>query len=327
VAGRLALVAVVGVVALAATYLVAGWVVYLNVTAIASSCETHFAGNTPAAFTVDPLPHAERTDGTRYAMPDYREVSFRARADSPTIRGWLVPAASGRLGPTVIVVHGLGDCRRQDRVLLAAGMLHRHGFGALQIDLRNHGQSDRDDGHYAGGVKEYRDVLGAWDWLVAQGVPPGRIGLWGESLGAATVMIAMGEERRVAATWEDSGYADVEEAIYQELAIRGHPLVLEPAGILAARIVGGVDLTSKSPIAAVRSLGGRAFAITHGTDDRRLWVGYATELAEALRATGRTIEPWIVPGAGHVEAILRRPAEYEARLSDFFAAALKPPAP
>jgi dipeptidyl aminopeptidase/acylaminoacyl peptidase len=46
------------------------------------------------------------------------------------------------------------------------------------------------------------DVLGAWDWLVNdKHISPQKIDLFGTSLGAATVMIAMGEEPRAAAVW------------------------------------------------------------------------------------------------------------------------------
>ena len=68
----------------------------------------------------------------------------------------------------VVVVHGYTACRRDGWVLLAAGMLHRHGFAVLAIDLRNHGDSGRTGGRHTGGIRESADVLGAWDWLVTE---------------------------------------------------------------------------------------------------------------------------------------------------------------
>ena len=101
-------------------------------------------------------------------------------------------------------------------------MLHRNGFSVLLIDLRDHGDSTREDGRFAGGTDEYRDVLGAWDWLrTEQGLPPASIGLLGISLGAATVLLATGQEPAVAAVWEDSSYADLGTAIDAELKRRG----------------------------------------------------------------------------------------------------------
>ncbi len=321
---RIALVVITVALLLGVGYVVASALVYQQLSEIDASCDDKYAGNTPRNFTIRPVAGVS-VDTASYEMPDYRDVSFPARGGGPTIRGWLVPAPSGALAPAVVVVHGKGSCRREDRILLTAGMLHRHGFAVLLIDLRNHGESDHDDGRFAGGIKEYLDVLGAWDWLVGQGVPTARIGLLGQSLGAATTMIATGEEPRVAAEWEDSGYADVEVAIKAELARNSFPQILEPGGLMAAKVMGGVDLTSKSPLAEVQKLAGRPIFIVHGTADQRLSVQYASDLAAAVRASGGSVEPWIIPGTGHTQADVLHPEEYEAKLAEFFGAALGRP--
>ena len=320
------LAAIVGVVAivLVVSYVVAAGLVYRELSVIDTSCETRNAANNPASFTVEPV-NGVTVDATPYEMPDYREVSFPARNGGPTIRGWFVPSSTGATAPAVIVVHGKSSCRREDRILLASGMLHKHGFAVLMIDLRNHGESDRDNGRYAGGIKEYQDVLGAWDWLVGQGLPPARIGLLGESLGAGTTMIAAGEEPRVAAEWEDSGYADVEVAIRAELDRNHYPELLEPGGLILAQLIDGVDLTSKSPLKAMAKLHGRPIFIVHGTADERLSVQYASDLAAAVRANGGTVDPWIIPGVGHTQAVVLHAKEYEQKLADFFGAALGRP--
>ena len=45
---------------------------------------------------------------------------------------------------------------------------------------------------------------------------------------------------------------------------------------------------------------------------------YAYDLAEAINANGGEVEPWIVPGSGHVQAMFDHPADYEERLVAFF---------
>jgi dipeptidyl aminopeptidase/acylaminoacyl peptidase len=188
--------------------------------------------------------------------------------------------------------------------------------------MRNHGESSVVNGRYAAGTREYRDVLGGWDWLVAHGHPAARTGAFGMSLGAATALIATGEEPRVAAVWEDSSYADTDEAIQAELTRYRYPTWLRYGGYLMAMVVSGDDLLGLSPIEAVRKLDGRPIAIIHGTADRRLSVAYASELADAVRADGGRVDPWIVEGADHVDSIVRETAEYERRLDAFFEVAL-----
>jgi uncharacterized protein len=208
-------------------------------------------------------------------------------------------------------------------VLLPAGMLYRNGTSVLIIDLRDHGDSTYEDGRFAGGTEEYQEVLGGWDWLRSKGFAAERIGLFGESMGAATVLIAAGQEPRVAAVWEDSSYARLDEAVDAELHRNGYPTFLSGAGILVARLVSGDDLTSLSPEDAARKLGTRPVFITHGTADTRLSVAYAGELAAAVREGGGSVEPWIVQGVDHIDAVSEMTAEYERRLVDFFKRALR----
>ena len=142
------------------------------------------------------------------------------------------------------------------------------------------------------------------------------------SLGAATALIATGEEPRVAAVWEDSSYADTDDAIQAELTRNGYPTFIRYGGYLMAKVMSGDDLIGLSPLGAMAKLHGRPIAITHGDADRRLSVRYAEELAAAIRASGGSIQPWIVPGADHTDAIVRATGEYERRLDAFFENAL-----
>jgi dipeptidyl aminopeptidase/acylaminoacyl peptidase len=175
----------------------------------------------------------------------------------------------------------------------------------------------------AGGIEEYRDILGAWDWLVTgQGIPPARIGLFGTSLGAATVMIAAAEEPQIAAVWADSSYAGVDLAIQNELALRRFPAFLGPTAVTAGRLLDGLDLTARSPLLAIPQIAQRPLFITHGDADARMPVEHAYLLADALRAAGQDIDPWIIPGSGHTQGIFDHTAEYETRLVAFFEASL-----
>jgi dipeptidyl aminopeptidase/acylaminoacyl peptidase len=310
-------------------YLVASNVVYDRLTVVDRAwCPTYasFAGATPAAFRTGSKDTGPFVDTTPYLMPGYQSVRFPSRDPAITIAGWWVPGATVD-APAIVLVHGVGRCKGDPEVLLPAGMLHRHGFAVLLIDLRNHGDSSAGaGGRYGGGVAEYRDVLGAWDWLqAAQHLAANRIGLYGVSLGAGTVMIATGEEPRVAAAWEDSGFADATVGIQDELARNGYPGFLAFGGLLVGRAFHGVDLTSLSPLGEVPKLVGRPLFIVHGAADDRIPVKHAELLAAAFRAHGGPVDPWIVPGVGHVRAAFVVTTEYERRLAAFFAGSLGAP--
>lgn len=330
VSRRRALSIVVALVAVAVMsgYAIASNLVYDAITAVDRPwCPVYasFAGATPAAFTTGTVDTGPYVDTSPYLMPEYRSVSFPSQDAAVTIAGWWVPGAS-TTAPAVVVVHGLGRCKGDPEVLLPAGMLHRHGFGVLLIDLQNHGDSTVTDGRNTAGVRESLDVLGAWDWLRSvQGLPADRIGLYGVSFGAGSVLDAMGEEQLVAAAWEDSGFADVDIGIQDELVRRGYPGILAFGGIIAGRLLHGVDITSLSPLEAARNLDGRPLAIVHGIADTRVPVKHADLLAAAIRADGGTVDPWLLPDVTHVRAAFVETAEYERRLLEFFSSALGAP--
>jgi dipeptidyl aminopeptidase/acylaminoacyl peptidase len=302
-------------------------VVWDKLTSVPTQCGGRWAENTPQDFEA---PDEYQLDTTPYLMPAPEDVRIPSRDPGIEIAGWWVPAEgaeSGAPAPTVIVVHGFTACRHDHAVLLPAGMLHKAGFSVLLIDLRDHGDSTREDGRFAGGTDEYRDVLGAWDWVQREkGVEPSSIGMVGVSLGAATVLLATGQEPGLAAVWEDSSYADLPSAIDAELSRNGYPTFLAFGGVAAARLISGDDLTSYSPLDAVGMLDGRPLFITHGTADSRLSVEYGHRLEAAVRADGGDVESWYIDGAEHVESMLTDTAGYEQRLVAFFTGTLVRPA-
>lgn len=322
---------VVGAVLVAALvavggYLGAGAYAYLQLSSVHPACGTRpFAAQTPADFEAYDGDGSLVVDTTPYRFSDYTTVALPSRDSSLTIRGWYAPPASDPAGPVVIAVHGRDSCRRDPVVMLPAAMLHRAGFGVLIIDLRNHGDSDADNGRWAGGAKEFRDVLGAWDWLIGQGVDPARIGLFGASLGAGTVTIAMGEEPRVVATWADSSYADEAIAAGEYAQHKGYPSWVSTSALPIGRLLSDPELGTRSPIEAVSRLAGRPFAIVHGLADATIRPHHAVDLAAAAYAGGTPVSPWLIPGAEHTEGMLLVPDAYEARLIAFFTSALGAP--
>ena len=311
-----------------AGYAGASYYGYDRLTHATPRCDDRFPDYTPASFGTEGISKeftAGGFDTAPYAMPGYREVGFPSRdARQPklTIRAWWVPAEKAG-APAVIVVHGINSCRHDPVVLLPAGMLARNGFSVLMMDMRDQGDSDIEDGRSGWGSEEYLDVLGAWDWLrSAQGLQASRIGLMGESLGASSAIIAMGEEQAIAATWADSGFADL-VVLFDELIARdGFPTWLRPGVTAWAKIIANDDLTARSPLVEVEKTGARPLAIVHGLADVDLDVHHARDLAAAHAKFVPGFKPWLVPRALHLQAAFAAPAEYERRIVEFFRASL-----
>src|SRR5215218_6866654 len=201
----------------------------------------------------------------------------------------------------------------------------------VRFRSRDPGDSDGHDGRFAAGTDEHLDVLGAWDWVRAQGVPAARIGLLGMSFGAINSVIAGGEDRRVAAVWADSVATRMGEAIGNFVVDQlGDPTgvsrLLVPGGLVWARIIAGDDLTRYDPVDEVGRYADRWIAFVQGEEDRVLPPAMAEAMHEAAVAAGaRTAPLWVAPGAGHGEALFFEPDAYERRLVDFFTDALGEP--
>ena len=322
--------AVVAVLALL-LYGAASFFVYDQVGKAPQACWPQDAGNTPASFPIPaPFPQDKVAE---YQMPAPQDVTFPSRdpqIPDAKLAGWWIPGADAQ-GPAVVLVHGVQSCRRESSVLLAASMLHRAGFSVFLMDLRDHGDSQGDDARFAGGSEEYMDVLGGWDWVRAQGVPAGKIGIAGFSFGSISSIVAGSQEPQVAAVFADSSTTRMGEGIGLFLADQlkdgtGLSKILVPGTIVWARLIANDDLTKYDPIDEVAAYGGRHIAFVHGALDKVLPSSMAIELHDAAAAAGAvTPDAWIVPDAGHTQGIYYDPTGYEQRLVSFFTTALGAP--
>ncbi len=314
----LAIVATLAVL-LGAGYLGAAALVYDEVSRVPADCDGNYVGYSPADWS--PPAWATEFDPEPYFTTEFETVRVPSRDVGIELHGWWLSTA--RPGaPAIIVVHGRGGCVRHPEVLAPAGMLHRLGYDVLLIDLRDHGASTIEDGRYAGGTEEYRDVIGAVDWVLGRDTPPTAVGVLGTSLGGATAVIAGGADERVVAVWEDSSYSVMEQRIAEDLEQRGFPPILAPAATFVARLISGDDLSTHTVLGETRKLKGRRLFITHGELDAATYVSHAYDLLEAAETAGVVVDSWIVPEAGHVAGMFMHPDEYERRLGEFFDEAL-----
>jgi len=316
---KLAIISAIALLVIAALYVVISYFMYDKLSKVTAGGGEN-AQNIPSSFvmTVDEWP---AFDVSPYFMPDFETVHFPSRQAELNLAGWFVAGQAD--APVIILTHGLNGCKCSPRILTVAGMLHRNGFNVLMYDMREHGESDVEDGRAAIGNEEYQDLLGAWDWLVNEKqFTPNHIGVFGESLGAGTTLIAFGQEPRLAAAFVDSPYSDLPQIIDEELARNNYPAFLAPGGIFMARIVAGDNLTAFNPKDAINNDAGRPIYIVHGTGDTRIDVHHTRELAELAAQVGANVTVWIPEGVGHVESEFASPDEYEQRLVTFFRGSL-----
>ncbi len=269
-----------------------------------------------------------RTDLSFFLTPaayglSYESVTFPSRDGSVALKGWYLPSDPDR--GVIVIVHGLSSSKAG--FLGLAKQLRSKGFGVFLFDLRGHGESG--DGMLSGGQFEQEDVLGAFDELQRLGVPPGRIGFLGFSLGAASSLLAAGQEPLIRAVAADSAFTDIKSIAMSEASKRlptpGWVARTLLAGVsVVARLQYGINLNGISPESAVRKLA-YPLLLVQGTADQDIPAVNAVELKAAARNPDTQL--WMVDGASHVRSYSINPDEYVKRVVDYFASRFRATCP
>jgi dipeptidyl aminopeptidase/acylaminoacyl peptidase len=301
-------------------YFGGGYYVYYRLSKIGPPIAASLSNN-PSSFQVN-YPEFATFNTAPYEVSSYETIRFPSRQADISLSGWYLEVNPNY--PVVIVTHGMGDGKGDANVLIASGMLEHNGFNVLLYDLRNFGDSDKDNGHTGAGNKEYQDVLGAWDYLInVKGYRPDQIGLYGISMGGAATLIAFGQEPRVAAAFVDSPFANMSETIKSELKQHHVPTFFETPAILMAGLINGERLLAHSPTEAINMDNGRPIFIVHETGDTRVSVNQTRELVALAQEKVANVSVWMPDGVEHVGAMFDFTNTYQQDLVSFFKAALK----
>lgn len=243
----------------------------------------------------------------------YKDVRFPARGGDAEIAAWYIPQPTKNAA--LVMAHGKDSSRtrehaRKNTQLMAE--LHRSGFAILAIDLRGHGQSS--DARFSFGLNEHRDVLGAVDFLRADGYAPGHIGLHGVSMGGASVLLAAAAEPAVGAVVTDCAFAEIESVIRDSWHERtGLPQAVIPGARLLGRVWLGYDILGSRPVDQVPRIAPRKLLILHGGADQLVPISHGHRLHAAVPGS----EIVVFPDIRHAALYHKQPAEYLKQVSTF----------
>ena len=118
----------------------------------------------------------------------------------------------------------------------------------------------------------------------------------------------------------DCPYASLDHAVRQHFVGFGTlgSLLYPPTRWFGERMIGH-SVADVSPLRVVARIAPRPLLLIHGMADDTIPPHDSQLLYDAA---GQPKQLWLVPGAAHVGSHLARPAEYERRVSHFFANAL-----
>ena len=238
--------------------------------------------------------------------------AFVSSFDGLRLRAICIPARAG--GAWAILCHGYSG--RSEEMSVFAERMRRLGYGVLMPDARGHGKSQ---GNYAGmGWKERRDVLQWAEFLHAE-YRAGRIVLFGISMGAATVLMASGEDdfpEYVAAIVADSAYTSIRDEFAHVLRHRIH---LPATPVLwcmewVTRLRAGYSLLRDGSVLSQVAKARAPVLFLHGEADTFVPFAMCDMLYRQARCPK---ERFTVPGAGHVMSFSVDPKGYWTTVEGF----------
>jgi dipeptidyl aminopeptidase/acylaminoacyl peptidase len=248
----------------------------------------------------------------------FEDVTFPARGRSYKVYAYYLPGEAGY--PVLINVHGRFGSRHQKDTLDRAQAWRSLGYAVLSLDLSDNGGDTVEDGRLSMGFKEPYDVLGAVDYLLTRGFTSDQIGIVSISLGASTSLMAAGQEPRLKAIWEDSGYTRADTVIAEQATRNGYTPLLIPGGMLWGVLTTGDRLWEVAPInlGPLFAANKQAIYITHAEGDETVAYHHGVDLYNAYKAAGVNVTFWGLPPISHGRIFIERRDEYLKRLDEFF---------
>lgn len=254
------------------------------------------------------------------AMLDVRDSTYALQTDDSTAIAVRRLTPRSGIRATVVIVHGIASIKESG--LPAAAWCLRQGFEVLLMDQRGHGASSGSTCSY--GYFERWDLAAV---IADASVPLDRpLILWGNSMGAATVLLAAEHavehnQREPSLVIAESGYASAPDVMKDFLRQKfGWDVpFLASMTIRHCSEVLGIDANDILPERAVGRYRGPVLVL-HGTHDDRVPFAHAERLADAMErspAPLRTMVP--IPGAGHVGLRDADPERYDESLRSAFA--------
>lgn len=211
---------------------------------------------------------------------------------------------------TIILLHGIRSNKSHFNEL--SRFLSSEGFNSVALDLRAHGESE---GKFCSfGVNEKKDVNKLIDYLI-DNEQLNNIGIWGQSLGGAVGLQAMGFDKRIKFGVIESAFSDFKTIVNDYFDFHLGFSFAPFSNYLVNRTgsIAEFDSNDAKPIKYCESIE-QPILIVHGNKDKRINIKYAKENFAKIKSadkefleidTANHSNVWKVGGEDYLKKILK----------------------
>lgn len=245
-----------------------------------------------------------------YFDKDFETINISSE-DNLSLFGFYKSLGNDKLA---ILAHGYGADHKE--MANYAKFFEKRGYDILAIDHRCHGKSDGDD--LTMGINESQDLI-RWINKMLQIKPQYKIALFGHSMGAATICIALGEElpSNVILAIEDCGYDNANnqfKSVYYKTKM--HIKIAYKIFYNYTKKTHNFNLNDADAVSGLKKSKIPVFFI-HGAADDFVPTEMVYKLYDAVPEGRKGL--YIAENAGHVASYSVNPIKYEKELDKFMA--------
>ncbi|WP_296381388.1 alpha/beta fold hydrolase [Winogradskyella sp.] len=171
---------------------------------------------------------------------------------------------------TIILLHGIRSSK--EHFIDLSSLLSKNGFNSVALDLRAHGKSE---GQFCTfGVNEKKDIQYVIDYL-SEKENINHIGIWGQSLGGAVALQAMGYDKRIEFGIIESTFTDFKIIVNDYFDLHAGFSFSPFSNYLANRAgsIAEFNANDAKPIKYCETIN-QPILIVHGNNDKRINIKY-----------------------------------------------------
>lgn len=225
--------------------------------------------------------------------------------DKVELSAYMTYSSSDSVNGTILLLHGIRS--NKETFIGLSKHLSELGYNTVALDSRAHGASKGK--HCTFGVKEKKDVSALLTFLEKNENITNNIGIWGQSLGGAIALQAMGSDKRLQFGIIESTFTDFKTITndYFRFTLGFNIAPLTNYLVYRAGKIADFDPEEAQPIRYCAKIS-QPILLVHGDQDDRINIQYGKDNFMAIPSTKK--EFITVKGAGHLDVWAIGGAEY-----------------